>query len=67
MERLLTSKEAAEYLNIHPKTLAAHARKGKVPAIHMGGRWRFRVSELNQWLDKQKVMMQEGNEDERQG
>ena len=51
-ERLLTLREAAELLGMHWKTLEGMARKNRVPAFRIGGRWRFRTSLLNEWLEK---------------
>ncbi len=54
-ERLLNLHEAAALLEMHWKTLESMARKGSVPAFRVGGRWRFRASLLNQWLEKRLV------------
>jgi excisionase family DNA binding protein len=51
-EPLLDSEEAAALLKIHPKTLQKMARRGEVVAIQIGKLWRFRVSALNNWLNK---------------
>lgn len=49
-EPLLDSDEAASLLKIHPKTLQRMARKGELTGIQVGKLWRFRASELEQWL-----------------
>jgi excisionase family DNA binding protein len=54
-ERLLHLQEAAGLLEMHWKTLESMARKGTVPAFRVGGRWRFRASLLNDWLEKRLV------------
>jgi excisionase family DNA binding protein len=54
-ERLLNLREAAELLGMHWKTLEGMARKNTVPAFRIGGRWRFRASVLNEWLEKRLV------------
>lgn len=51
-EPLLDSDEAADLLKIHPKTLQKMARRGEVVGIRIGKLWRFRVSELNEWLQR---------------
>ena len=51
-EPLLDSSEAAALLKIHPKTLQKLARNGEISAIHIGKLWRFRVSALNEWLER---------------
>lgn len=49
-EPLLTAKEAADLLQVHPKTLQRMARQGRIPAQRIGDLWRFRASELDAWL-----------------
>src|ERR1700679_1565769 len=49
-EPLLDSSAAARLLQIHPKTLQKLARFGRVPAHNVCGLWRFRASELDDWL-----------------
>jgi excisionase family DNA binding protein len=53
-EPLLDSVEAAALLRIHPKTLQKKARRGVIPGRHIGKCWRFRVSDLNEWLSRQE-------------
>jgi excisionase family DNA binding protein len=54
-ERLLKLREAADLLEMHWKTLEGMARDGTVPAFRVRGRWRFRASLLNEWLEKRLV------------
>ncbi len=49
-EPLLDSGEAASLLKIHPKTLQRMARNGQVRAVQIGKLWRFRASDLDEWL-----------------
>lgn len=50
-EPLLNDSEAAEFLGgLHPKTLQRMARKGDIPHYRVGKYYRYRASELNQWL-----------------
>jgi excisionase family DNA binding protein len=49
-EPTLNSQQAAALLQIHPKTLQKMARQGRVPAHQIGDLWRFRASELDEWL-----------------
>lgn len=49
-EPLVNSLAAACYLNVHPKTLQRMAREGKAPGHRIGKLWRFRISELDEWL-----------------
>jgi excisionase family DNA binding protein len=52
-EPLLDSEQAAAIMQIHPKTLQKLARKGDVRGLHVGKLWRFRASDISQWIDEQ--------------
>ena len=52
-EPLLDAIEAAALLRMHPKTLKKKARLGEIPGRHIGKFWRFRVSDLNDWVWRQ--------------
>lgn len=49
-EPVVDSGEAAKFLNINPKTLQKMARTGEVPAYRIGKLWKFRISDLDEWL-----------------
>ena len=51
-EPLLDTDEAAKLLRMHPRTLRTKARRGSIPAVQVGKRWRFRASTLDRWLAK---------------
>ena len=53
-EPLLDSTEAAALLRIHPKTLKKMARRGEIQARRVSRFWRFRASDLNDWLWRQE-------------
>ncbi len=46
MEEILTAEQAAQLLQIHPRTLYKLVRKGAIPGRKLGGGWRFSKSEL---------------------
>lgn len=50
-ERLLTLREAASLLRLHPKTLQNMAIRCEVPAIKILQGWRFRESDLQGWIN----------------
>ena len=54
-EPLLSDVEVAELLGLHPKTVQRLAREGDIPAIRVGRYWRFRASELNEWIRLQST------------
>ncbi len=49
-EPLIDSSAAAELLNVHRKTLERMALRGEIPGHKVGKFWRFRASELDEWL-----------------
>jgi excisionase family DNA binding protein len=53
-KEILTAKEVAEYLNIHPLTVHRYAREGRIPAFKIGTDWRFHKNYIEKWI-KQKV------------
>lgn len=53
-EPLLDATEAAALLRMHPNTLRMKARLGEIPGRHIGKYWRFRISDLNEWLVHQE-------------
>ncbi len=52
-EPLLDSREAAPYVRLHYKTLEAKARLGLIPAMKEGKSWLFRLSLLDEYIDRQ--------------
>jgi excisionase family DNA binding protein len=52
-EPLLDAIEAATLLRMHPNTLRMKARLGEIPGQHIGKYWRFRISDLNDWVRRQ--------------
>lgn len=49
-KEILTAKEVAEYLNIHPLTVHKYAREGKIPAFKIGTDWRFHKKYIERWI-----------------
>jgi excisionase family DNA binding protein len=50
--KLLTLKEAADYLRMHKGSLYRLLESGKIdlPAIKLGGKWLFNLESLNHYL-----------------
>jgi excisionase family DNA binding protein len=61
---ILTTKQVAEYLHIHPLTVHRYAREGRIPAFKIGTDWRFHKKYIEKWI-KQKVSS--NNESGKQG
>lgn len=49
--KLLTPREAAAFLRLNPRTVTRLAREGKLAAIKVGRRWRFRPEALEGWAE----------------
>lgn len=50
---IMTMKEVADYLKLNEKTAYRLTSEGKLPAFKVGGSWRFRKSEIDQWIKDQ--------------
>ena len=53
-DEILTLKEVATYLKLAEKTAYRLAAEGKLPGFKVGGSWRFRREDVQQWIDEQK-------------
>ena len=53
--RIMTIRDAAEYLHCHTSTLYRLVETGRIPAFKLGGNWRFMRSELERWISRQSV------------
>ena len=54
-ERLRTSAELADLLGFSAGTIVDWAEAGRIPAFKLGGRLRFRESEVLAWLEAQRL------------
>ncbi len=52
-ETLLNIQQVADYLQLNHSTVYQWAQQGRLPAIKLGGRWRFRRADIEEWLDAQ--------------
>lgn len=51
IEPLLNDSEAAKFLGgLHPKSVQRMARRGELPHYRVGRYYRYRASQLNDWL-----------------
>lgn len=48
--QIMTPKEAAKYLGFHLVTIYRLLKKREVPAVKIGGQWRFKKDILDNWL-----------------
>lgn len=56
IEPFVGATEASRFVGLHPVTVQRLARQGMLPGHPVGAgrrrRWRFRLSELGQWLQE---------------
>ncbi len=48
--RMLTIKEVAQFLSLSEKTIYRLVKTGTLPALKVGGQWRFEQKILDAWV-----------------
>lgn len=51
MAEFMTTRQLARYLQLSERSVYRLLERGEVPAVKVGGQWRFRRSAVDQWLD----------------
>ena len=51
---IITIRDLAVYLKTAEKTLYRLAAEGSIPGFKVGGSWRFRREEIDNWIRKQE-------------
>lgn len=51
-DEILTIREVAAYLKLTEKTAYRLTSEGDIPGFKVGGSWRFRRSEIEDWIDE---------------
>lgn len=52
---ILTVQEVAAYLRLHTVTVYRMAQNGDLPAFRVGRRWRFKLEQIEQWVDDHRA------------
>ena len=52
--RTMTVKDVARFLNVDEKTVYRLAKRGRLPGFKVAGTWRFKLSDMEEWIDHQK-------------
>lgn len=50
---IMTIDEVADYLRINKKTAYRLAAESKLPGFKVGGAWRFRRTDIQDWIKRQ--------------
>ncbi len=55
MTEILSVPETCVFLKISKPTLYRYISKGEIPALKVGGTWRFDKESLDQWVKAQTI------------
>ena len=53
-ETLLTTDQVLAYLKVDLRTVYQLIKVGKIPAVRVGRQWRFRKTDIDAWLDRER-------------
>jgi len=53
--RLITVRELAAYLRVHPTTVYRLLRQEKIPSFRVGSDWRFDREAIERWMSEKQV------------
>jgi excisionase family DNA binding protein len=54
-DEILTLKQVADYLKLTERTLYRLTQEGKLPGFKVGNSWRFRLRDIDAWIEAQKA------------
>jgi excisionase family DNA binding protein len=54
----MTVRDVAAFLAVDEKTIYRLALQGKLPGFKVAGTWRFQLSDIQGWIDRQKTAAQ---------
>ncbi len=54
IDRAMTVRDVAGYLNVDEKTVYRLVSAGKLPGFKVAGSWRFKRLDLDEWIEEQK-------------
>ena len=55
---VMNIRQASQYLGVSPDTLYKYVGEQKIPAFKLGNRWRFKKSNLDQWMEEKSSQME---------
>ena len=61
-DEILTLKQVADYLKLTERTLYRLIQEGKLPGFKVGNSWRFRLRDIDAWLEAQKAEVRRDEE-----
>lgn len=61
-DEILTLPEVAQLLKVAQKTVYSMAQKGQFPSFKVGGQWRFKRVDIDQWIEQRKAALRDDAE-----
>lgn len=58
--RVLTARQLADYLRVHPSTVYRLLRTNQLPAFRIGSDWRFNIETIDQWCRREGAGVSRG-------
>ena len=58
MDKWLTLKQIAEYLQMSTSSIYKMGQVSKIPIYKVGRQWGFKKEEIDTWVEKRKVIRQ---------
>ena len=53
-EKWSSIEEIAEHIQVHKDTIRNWIKKGEIPSHKIGKQWRFKISEIDKWVNSGK-------------
>jgi excisionase family DNA binding protein len=61
-KQVMTVKDIAEYLDMHPMTIYKFVKEGKIPAFKVGTSWRIKRESMQKWIKEREQSANGGDE-----
>ena len=62
-ERIMTTKELADYIKLNEKTVIKMAQSGKIPGVKLGAQWRFHLDSIDAYIQNDIVKSKDNDLD----
>jgi excisionase family DNA binding protein len=60
----MTVAQLGAYLAVHPATIYRLLNSRQIPAFRLGSDWRFRRSDIEQWISDKEAKLEDAGEHE---
>lgn len=52
---LIDTRDVAELMGVHERTIYRMTHEGKMPGFKFGGKWRFDAETIKSWINQQMI------------